>query len=125
MSHQPFIKRIETNRGIYIYDVNSNELIRVNRLTADILADPDLDDDEMFRKYSGCYSLQEIQQSLTRIREAKNLGFFSSDKPEIVNGFESEQSMRLAVVAKPGRTTSGSERRGRIPSGIVFYPDSV
>lgn len=83
MGDKPFIKNIETNGGYYIYDVNTNNILKVNECLFDIVGEfGNTREEIIIDKFKHKYSEENIKQGLKEInlyREEK--GIFSSDKP--------------------------------------------
>lgn len=93
---EPFIKKIYTNKDHYIYDINSNEILQVNKTIYDVIEDIGrLDSESILRKYGKYYTKYEIKKNIEIIEKAKEeKGYFSSDRPIISFGIDSAQSIK-------------------------------
>ena len=83
---KPFIKKFKFDDLFYIYDVNTNQLVEVEKPVFDVIDDYDGDNTGGIEsKYKSTYPIPEIRR---RIREIKNAvkahGLFSNFRPEKV-----------------------------------------
>jgi uncharacterized protein len=101
---KPFIKRFTNDGYFYIYDVNTNQIIRVEKPMSDIIGDYDENDlGQIETKYKGVYEDSVITDGIDKIRDAhKTHGFFSSFRPKIVS-----MGIRSADAVKKLHSTYG------------------
>lgn len=96
---KPFIKKFRTKKNNYIYDVNSNELVRVNQVIYDIIDDIGEDNPEpVIERFKHKYEVDEILKyfkSLKKARQEQN--YFSVHRPEIFSGFKSENDLKYIL----------------------------
>jgi len=78
-----FIKKIKTPNQFYIYDVCSNEIIKVNRIIWDIIDQFQKPIKEIIHRWGEKYSQNEILHAYQLIRNAKESGYFSNNRPKI------------------------------------------
>jgi uncharacterized protein len=93
---KPFIKKIETNDALYIYDVNSNELIEVDRLIYDIIDHIEENNlEEILRRFGHKYKAEELRERYEGIKELqKENELFSTFRPEICSGVKSASDVK-------------------------------
>jgi uncharacterized protein len=91
----PFIKKIKTSSCNYIYDVNSNELIRVSPSIYDIIDETAGNDvEKVVEKFKHKYDPDEIRENFVSIKQAQTEhDYFSFRRPEIFSGFRSEKDV--------------------------------
>ncbi len=93
----PFIKRFTTDRGFYIYDVNTNRILIVDRPIYDILGDyGKLTHDEIRQRYIPVHGESAVEQAFSEIEAARrDQNLFCSDRPKILtNGLSPEEFQR-------------------------------
>lgn len=96
MMKKPFVKRFRTKSGPYIYDVNSNELIRVNNPLYDIIEEIGVKDTKaIVDKWRHRYSEKEIRKSVKDIDDARQKHrLFSDHRPLISSGYTSTEHIK-------------------------------
>jgi len=85
-SGKPFIKKFKFDDLFYIYDVNTNQLVEVEKPVFDIIDDYEDDNTGAIEsKHGNTYSIHEIRRRIREIKKAvKDHGLFSSFRPEKV-----------------------------------------
>lgn len=83
-SNIPFIKKFKTADNYYIYDVHTNEILKVDELTFELAEHwgkfPSRD---IIKKFQGRYSLERIEKSLEHSHKANSQeGLFLTTRPE-------------------------------------------
>lgn len=78
-----FVKKIRTGNNFYIYDVCSNEIIRVNRILWDIIDHFHKPLDHILHNLKDKYNKSEVLNAYDSVWKAKNSGIFSSHRPKI------------------------------------------
>ncbi|MCU0289279.1 MAG: radical SAM protein, partial [Acidobacteria bacterium] len=93
---KPFVKRFRTKSAPYIYDVNSNEVIRVNNLVFDLIEEIGvIDNNAIVDKWLHRYSEEMIRKSIQEIEDAQNKHrLFSSHRPIISSGYTSAEHIK-------------------------------
>ncbi len=93
----PFVKKFKTPDNRYLYDVNSNRLVRVDAITHDLIEEIDqLNLEQIVQKFAHLYSPKFIRKTynkLLRLKVESNL--FSSRRPKITSGFRSEADVKV------------------------------
>jgi len=101
---KPFIKKFKTRKGNCIYDVNSNDLLRVNKTVYDIIDDYDENKPDNLgrilenKKFTDAYGVEEIKENydlIVKMRREKN--YFSSNRPQISSRIDSPQVVHEAL----------------------------
>lgn len=85
VQQRPFIKKLKTRDSAYIYDVNSNALIRVPPIIHE-LADYmyELSEDELTRRFKGRFEASEIRSNYQQLlRMQKEMAIFLPHRPTI------------------------------------------
>lgn len=94
----PFIKKFRTDRYNYIYDVNSNEILRVDRIVYDMVDSVGTHDiDAIIDKFKDTYQPEDIVKSHENIKKARQKNYFSDHRPEISSGIESENDVKTLL----------------------------
>lgn len=78
-----FIKKIKTPGNGYVYDVCSNEIVKVNPLIYDLIDQFHLPFKEILQNLEQHYSKTKIREAYRFVKNAVNSGYFSSLRPEI------------------------------------------
>ena len=96
---KPFIKKFKTADHNYIYDVHSNELIRVTPLIYDLIDEVAENNAEgVVEKFKHKYKPGDIRESFTSLKNPHTEhNYFSFHRPEIFSGFRSEQDVKYAL----------------------------
>ena len=96
---KPFIKRFSTRDSYFVYDVNSNELVRVNKLIYDLLGEIGTHDtDIILDKLKHLYTEDELRLGIKEIEDAQHQHYlFSDHRPVITSGIDSVESTRNAL----------------------------
>jgi len=67
---KPFIKRFKTERGLYVYDVNTNDILKVDQIVYDILGEyGELSPEEICKKYGRTYGESVTMGALNEIKQ--------------------------------------------------------
>ena len=78
-----FVKKIKTARHYYIYDVNSNDIIKVNRTIWDMIDHFHKPIEQIIQNMKGKYQRSEILNTYRSIKKAISSGVFSNNRPKI------------------------------------------
>ena len=78
---KPFVHKFKTAKYRYVYDVNTNRVLRVGATTFQIIDEKTLNDPNTIKYRYPQYSIEEIEESLSEIFDAKEKGLFSSHRP--------------------------------------------
>lgn len=78
-----FVKKFKTPNQFYVYDVGSNEIIKVNPPTWDIIDQFHKPIEEIFSNLHDKFPMTDILKAHQSIKNAKDSGFFSSNRPKI------------------------------------------
>ncbi len=98
ISQNPVIKKIKTKKNNYIYDVNSNELVRVNQVIYDIIDDiGENSPQSVIAKFKHKYEVDEILRYYESLKKARRENHFSDHRPEISSGFKSENDLKYVL----------------------------
>ncbi len=82
MDATPFIKRIKTHEGYYIYDVYKNEILPVEPVTYHLIQDfHNLSRDQWLSKHKKKYPLGELRENWDYIFQMTKEGYFNTDRP--------------------------------------------
>lgn len=85
-SSKPFIKKFEDGGFFYVYDVNTNQIVEVEKLIYDII--DEYDDDNPGRietKYKNIYDISDLRSCIGKIKDArKKHKLFSNFRPKKV-----------------------------------------
>ena len=80
----PFVHRVATKLCKYIYDVNTNEILKVDDCVWDIIQDVgELSREDIIAKYTSMYNQEKILSAYDQIREAQKKGLFLSRRPQV------------------------------------------
>jgi uncharacterized protein len=92
----PFVKKFRTKKYSYIYDVNSNEIIKVNPVIYDIIEETgDINVDVIVKKFKHKYKPDDIIENFNQIKKVKaELSLFSNHRPEISSGIYSKEDIK-------------------------------
>lgn len=82
--HKPFIKKFENQGRFYIYCVNTNQIVEVEKTVYDIIDHYDgHNTGKVEAKFRDIYDISEIRKCISKIREAgKQHHLFSNFRPE-------------------------------------------
>jgi uncharacterized protein len=99
ISQKPFIKKLKTMKDNYRYDVNSNELVRVNQVISDIIEDiRESNPQPIIDKFKHKYRSKDILRYYESLKRADNEhNYFSNHRPEIFSGFKSENDIKYVL----------------------------
>lgn len=80
----PFVRRFQTSRQKYVYDVNTRRIIRVSPVVWDILEDYGcMEDGQIIAKHSKVHSTEQIASALAQIKSTREQkGLFLSFRPK-------------------------------------------
>lgn len=78
---KPFIHKYKTKNALYIYDINSNKILKVTPIIYNIVDDIGvLAQDNIVDKWKKSYPKNEIMEALNLIRDYQERGFFQKNK---------------------------------------------
>ena len=99
MTGKPFVKKFATGSFFYIYDVNSSEIIRVNKRIYDLIDEISGSDiNVIIDNYKHLYPAEEIKNSIIEIEDAQcQHQLFSTHRPVISSGYQSVECVRKAL----------------------------
>lgn len=82
---EPFIKKFKTKKNFYIYDVNTNEILKVDEIIYDIFDDIYRNDINFIKdKFKFKYSTSLIERSYNMLKDAQSENkYFLNFRPEI------------------------------------------
>jgi len=79
----PFIHKFKTENGRYVYDVNSNRILKVDGIEFDLIDDYQrLPKDDLHSKWGGVYDGEKIDQTLAGFNEWSTKGYLSTGRPQ-------------------------------------------
>jgi len=82
MSVSPYMHKFSTDRGFYIYDVNTSEILKASKIEYDLVQESTtLTAQELCGKWRHEYDGRAIEHTLTEIELWKNRGLVSSLRP--------------------------------------------
>ena len=83
MSHSPFIHKLATEKGLYIYDVNQNQLVRVDEVTYAIIEDFGvLGSEEIHARHKARFDRESLERALAGLEDARRQAhLFLSHRP--------------------------------------------
>lgn len=86
MKQCPLIRKFKTLTNHYVYDVNTNNIVRTNEILHDVIDSyGTLPSSAIVRKWAKKYDAKSIKQCLTHIHESrKSQGVFSSNRPTVI-----------------------------------------
>jgi len=86
--------KFKTDNFFYIYDVNSNEILRVNEIIYDIIDDIDgLKVQSLINKYRSKHNASEIKKNVAIIIQAnKANNYFPYNRPDIIQMLSAHKS---------------------------------
>jgi uncharacterized protein len=92
----PFIKRFKADDCHYVYDSNTNEIVKVDPVVWDVLGLYGLvDEQQIVQELAGSYPGQTINRALAGIRRSRRKeGLFSSKRPEIMRAGFTRDSLQ-------------------------------
>jgi uncharacterized protein len=93
----PFIKRIKTDNYSYIYDVNSNEIFRLNEIIYDIIDLSNKGLDFIVSKFIHKYNREDLVKYFNEIKKARKKNFYSDFRPEISSGIKSADDVKYLL----------------------------
>jgi len=80
---KPFIHKFKTKNHNYIYDVNTNQFIKVNSVIYDIIEDwGSLTMQDIISKWRNKYEIKEIKNAFEFLRLFSIKGYFSTHRPK-------------------------------------------
>jgi len=80
---KPFVHKFKTENNNYIYDVNTNQFIRVNCIIYDIIEDWNiLRKEDIISKWRDKYKTEEIKKAIESIQLFVKKGYFSNYYPQ-------------------------------------------
>jgi uncharacterized protein len=96
-----FVKKIRTTKQRYIYDVYSNEILKVNRIIWDMIDYFHKPIEHIINKLDKKYKKNDILNTYKSIREAKSSGVFSTHRP-IIQSYRKDKKEILYVFKNGG-----------------------
>lgn len=129
MSAKPFIHKFKTNKFHYIYDVNTNQIIRVDNCIYDIIDYYKiLPAQYIIQKFKSKYSSQKIKKALTNIEKShRKLKVFSDFRPQKMAYPKSKKSiikkLKTGITQLILNVTESCNMRCKycVYSGTYFY----
>ncbi|MCP4213394.1 MAG: radical SAM protein, partial [bacterium] len=99
MGRNPFVKKFRTEQSNYIYDVNSNEIIRVNDIIYEIIDYVgERDASWLAEEFKDRFGTEEIIGATNSITEAMDKhGLLSCHRPEIFSGISSVEDIEYML----------------------------
>ena len=88
-----FVKRFNTSRNYYIYDVYSNEIIKAKRIIFYIVGQFHMSIDQIYDNLKGKYSKTDVLNAYKEVRNSIKSGIFNSIHPKIYDIKESESEV--------------------------------
>ena len=123
----PFVHKFETDRDKYVYDVNTNRVLRVSDVAYDVLNEPDQGTlRELVRKFPQ-HDKAQLRRSLREIQAARRRrGLFSSQRPSCMGYAGDDPVSWLSAQPHEQLILSVTERcnmRCRYCAYSGIYPD--
>jgi len=86
LANKPFIKRFKNDGFFFIYDVNTNRIVEVEKPVYDIIDDyEDGNADQIESKYRDIHTIPKLRSSIEEIKNARmEYGLFSNFRPQKV-----------------------------------------
>lgn len=101
MSSSPFIHKFTTDQGFYIYDVNTNQILKASQIEYDLVDDyMKLPRQKLFSKWKRKYDSGTIENALKGISYWQESGCFSSRHPENLSYPVKEKSLSYLLDSK-------------------------
>ncbi len=80
----PFIHKVATERGKYVFDVNTGEILRVDDVVWEIVEDSYLSETEVIARHSPHFTPGQIADAYQEIRKARvEQGYFRGEHPGV------------------------------------------
>jgi uncharacterized protein len=100
---KPFVHKFETAANKYIYDVNSNRVVRVSEAAYDIIDDFQEDQSEILLKKRGGHNKKQLKQCVGEISRArKERGLFLPDRPKRMT-FDGSPLIKDLIASSPSQ----------------------
>ncbi len=98
----PFIKKFQTPKGYYIYDVGTNHILKVDQVVHSIIDDVHRHSPaEILRKWRGRLQPAEVRRALAEIRRAiEREGLFLAERPKEIRPYNGEPIRRKLETLK-------------------------
>ncbi len=94
----PFVKKIQTSKGYYLYDVNTNHILKVPEVIYTIIEDLGiLSHQDIINKYSIYFDTARIVQGMEKIRRTQQEGLLLHKRPEQVRLSLGERRKELSL----------------------------
>ncbi len=97
MCNPPIIKKLKTQNYSYIYDVNSNEIFRVNEIIYDIIDLYNKGLDFIVSKFRHKYNSEDLVKYFNEIKKARKKNFYSGLRPEISSCIKSAGDVKYLL----------------------------
>lgn len=100
---KPFIKKFKVDNDCYVFDVNTNRILKLDKISYDISGEFEDDKiEKIVEKFKHLYQESDILKSIEGIKEArKKEGVFSNFRPEKVTyGIESTSQIKKILDSK-------------------------
>jgi uncharacterized protein len=119
----PFIKKFKTDAYSYVYNVNTNQILRVDDTIYDILDDyGKLSVDELIEKHYEKWGVDLLRQKLAAIDEAKSNGLFSHCRPTSIEYPENhEVAIKMALDSQLGQVVLDVTESCNMRCRYCFY----
>lgn len=95
MNYIPFIKKFKTDCNYYIYDVNTNEILKVDDIIYNIIPESEQDAHTCKEKISTSIKSKDIERAISEIEEFKKKGYFSENRPLIKMFYNNKNEKEL------------------------------
>lgn len=95
----PFIKKFRTGRFNYVYDVNSNEIIRVDEKTYAVVDSIGVSSlEQLIETFASTFQSTDIRDVYENVLNAQTAnGLFSPNRPKIHSGFSSVDDLKYIL----------------------------
>ncbi|MCD6505133.1 radical SAM protein [Candidatus Poribacteria bacterium] len=102
----PFVHAFETENHKYLYDVNTNRVLRVNEVIYDLIRYYGrLSPEEIAQRLNHKYDIQTIKHGLKEIETAQKLGLFSTFRPSKIQYPKTRTEIRDLLDTERGSIT--------------------
>ncbi len=87
-ARSPFVHRFKTARCHYLFDVNTNRILRVSKAVWDIIADVGvLDEHELVAKYSSTHAAYTLSAARREVLATQERGMFLAHRPTRITAY--------------------------------------
>ncbi len=127
MSCHSNIHRFSTDKSHYIYDVNTNQILKVDEIVYDLIDDFGLPDRRISIDRSNRYSSRSVEQALKAILSYRKMGLFSTHRPERLSPPACEECLSESLSSRLRQLILNLTERCNLRckycsySGLYFY----